>query len=132
MKFKSKTLTLEHDSKISPTVHNYSKMTTFEVMYCQIFIWETVGRHFKSIFKDTIESLKSFSSSLLDIILIPLFPIALYISAKKEIKEAKQEVQNYRCWDCKSHDSSICGLCDGCKLIDGEPTKYIECVGLKD
>jgi len=141
MKLKSKTLLIDEDEKIKirPCYHNYARMTTFEYLYYKVFIWKSVQRNFIEACQDIIEPIKEVSWFVFNIVTITLLPISLYVNAKKEIKKAKNEVWENKCYNCEYRKSSpiiksrvedVVGIdkCIKCELIDGMPTEFVELI----
>ena len=142
MKFKNKTLLIDEDenNQIIPCNYNYARMTILEVMYCDMFIWKTVKRTIKYQYRYMVTGLEDFLYHFSQLLLIPIMPILLYISARKDIREAKEQVWKSKCYKCEYEESSlilnecieedIIGIdeCIQCKLINGEPTRYIKSI----
>lgn len=141
MKFKNKSLLIDKDEndKIIPCDYNYARMTILEVIYCDIFIWKSLQRTIKYQYKYMIAGLGDFLYHFSQLLLLFILPILLYISARKNIKEAKEQVWKNKCYKCEYEESSpilngcvedIIGIkeCVQCELINGEPTRYIKSI----
>lgn len=142
MKFKSEALIIDEDenNQVRPCNYNYVRMTIFEIVYCKIFVWKLMSRTIKYQYCYMLTGLKDFLYHFSQLLLLPIMPILLYISARKDIKEAKEQVWKSKCYKCEYEESSlilnecveeyIIGIdeCIQCKLINGEPTRYIKSI----
>lgn len=122
--FKNKEFIM-YKSKIGSCLLNECKMTVKEHLYCRIFVWRSIPRDIKILFKDLVNNFKELIISIINVLLLPYFIILMPFESYKTIQEAKQSVFDDYCYKCKFYKYKS-KECSSCSLVNGIAINYIK------